>query len=53
MYFSEKKNGGETGSIPNCLDSLIAQVRHPQLRDSGVGEKASIAKLFEQGEGQA
>ncbi|GFZ01225.1 armadillo repeat kinesin 3 [Actinidia rufa] len=41
-------DGGETGSIPNCLDSLIAQVRHPQLRDSGVGEKASIAKLFEQ-----
>ncbi|GFZ06940.1 armadillo repeat kinesin 3 [Actinidia rufa] len=48
MYFPEKKNGGETGSIPNCLDSLISQVRHPQLRDSGVGEKASIAKLFEQ-----
>ncbi|KAL7182892.1 hypothetical protein ACSBR1_041550 [Camellia fascicularis] len=36
------------GKVPSDLDSLISQVRHPQLRDSGDGEKASIAKLFEQ-----
>ncbi|KAJ4826009.1 hypothetical protein Tsubulata_027602 [Turnera subulata] len=30
------------------LDSLISQVRHPQLINSENGEKASIAKLFEQ-----
>ncbi|GMP96039.1 hypothetical protein CsSME_00044858 [Camellia sinensis var. sinensis] len=34
--------------VPSDLDSLISQVRHPQLRDSGDGDKASIAKLFEQ-----
>lgn len=27
----------------------MSQARHPQLRDSGNGPKASIAKLFEQG----
>ncbi|CAL5429774.1 unnamed protein product [Camellia sinensis] len=36
------------GKVPSDLDSLISQVRHPQLRDSGDGDKASIAKLFEQ-----
>lgn len=30
-------------------DSLTTQVRHPQLKDSGTEDKASIAKLFEQG----
>ncbi|KAM2624627.1 hypothetical protein TB1_031583 [Malus domestica] len=30
------------------LESLMTQVRQPQLKDSGNGEKASIAKLFEQ-----
>ncbi|KAK6262995.1 hypothetical protein QUC31_008811 [Theobroma cacao] len=38
---------GGPGKVPGGLDSLIAQVR-PQLKDSGNGEKASIAKLFEQ-----
>ncbi|KAL9438689.1 hypothetical protein AB3S75_024374 [Citrus x aurantiifolia] len=38
---------GESGKIPAGLDSLT-QVRQPQLKDAGNGEKASIAKLFEQ-----
>ncbi|XWS49831.1 hypothetical protein CRYUN_Cryun12cG0036800 [Craigia yunnanensis] len=35
------------GKVPGGLDSLISQVR-PHLKDSENGEKASIAKLFEQ-----
>ncbi|KAM1787833.1 hypothetical protein ACFX11_038196 [Malus domestica] len=31
-----------------ALESLMTQVRKPQLKDSGNEEKASIAKLFEQ-----
>lgn len=42
-------DGGVAGNVPSGLDSLISQVRHSQLRDSGDGEKASMAKLFEQG----
>ncbi|XVE57772.1 hypothetical protein DITRI_Ditri04bG0116400 [Diplodiscus trichospermus] len=38
---------GVPGKVPGTLDSLISQVR-PQLKDSGNGDKASIAKLFEQ-----
>ncbi|XP_022759380.1 kinesin-like protein KIN-UA isoform X1 [Durio zibethinus] len=38
---------GGPGKVPGGLDSLISQVR-PQLNESGNGEKASIAKLFEQ-----
>ncbi|KAB5564418.1 hypothetical protein DKX38_004472 [Salix brachista] len=34
--------------VPGSLDSLMLQVRQPQNNDSGNGEKASIAKLFEQ-----
>ncbi|XP_044486892.1 kinesin-like protein KIN-UA [Mangifera indica] len=34
--------------IPGSFDSLMNQVRQTQLQDSGNGEKASIAKLFEQ-----
>lgn len=30
------------------IDFFMTQVRHPQLKDSN-GQKASIAKLFEQG----
>ncbi|XP_050228267.1 kinesin-like protein KIN-UA [Mercurialis annua] len=30
------------------LDSQMSQLRHPQFSDPGNGEKASIAKLFEQ-----
>ncbi|KAF7137522.1 hypothetical protein RHSIM_Rhsim07G0100200 [Rhododendron simsii] len=44
-------DGGVAGNVPSGLDSLISQVRHSQLRDSGDGEKASMAKLFEQGVG--
>ncbi|KAK7822062.1 kinesin-like protein kin-ua [Quercus suber] len=38
---------GGSGKVPSSLDSLISQVKHHQ-KDSGNGEKASIAKLFEQ-----
>ncbi|KAA8521939.1 hypothetical protein F0562_012747 [Nyssa sinensis] len=41
-------DGGGTEKVPGGLDSLISQVRPPLLKDSGDGEKASIAKLFEQ-----
>ncbi|XP_068650134.1 kinesin-like protein KIN-UB isoform X3 [Aristolochia californica] len=39
---------GGSGKVLNNLDSLVNQVRHMQLRESGNGQKASIAKLFEQ-----
>ncbi|KAK9147587.1 hypothetical protein Scep_006344 [Stephania cephalantha] len=39
---------GDSGKILTGLDSLMSQVRHLQLKDSGNGQKASIAKLFEQ-----
>ncbi|XP_022719631.1 kinesin-like protein KIN-UA [Durio zibethinus] len=38
---------GVPAKVPGALDSLISQIR-PQVKDSGNGEKASIAKLFEQ-----
>ncbi|KAK9020876.1 hypothetical protein V6N11_010888 [Hibiscus sabdariffa] len=38
---------GEPGKVTGGLDSLIPQVK-PKLKDSGNGEKASVAKLFEQ-----
>ncbi|KAI7988859.1 Kinesin-like protein KIN-UA [Camellia lanceoleosa] len=41
-------DGAVAGKVPSGLGSLISQVVHPQLRDSGDGEKASIEKLFEQ-----
>ncbi|MQL96793.1 hypothetical protein Taro_029473 [Colocasia esculenta] len=37
---------GGPGKVLNGLESFMSQARHPQLRDSG--QKASIAKLFEQ-----
>ncbi|CAK9173131.1 unnamed protein product [Ilex paraguariensis] len=40
------RNGTAKG--PGSLDSLISRVQHQQPKDSGDGEKASIAKLFEQ-----
>ncbi|KAK9277671.1 hypothetical protein L1049_007218 [Liquidambar formosana] len=43
-----KLDRGGSGKVLGGLDSLISQVRHPQLKDSEKGEKASIAKLFEQ-----
>ncbi|KAJ6826329.1 putative armadillo repeat-containing kinesin-like protein 2 [Iris pallida] len=39
---------GGPGKIFAGLDSLVSQARHTQLRDSGNGQKASMAKLFEQ-----
>uniref|UniRef100_A0A5B6YKB1 Kinesin-like protein n=1 Tax=Davidia involucrata TaxID=16924 RepID=A0A5B6YKB1_DAVIN len=41
-------DGSGDGKVPGGLDSLLSQVKLPQLKDSGDGEKASIAKLFEQ-----
>ncbi|KAK8538070.1 hypothetical protein V6N13_096141 [Hibiscus sabdariffa] len=38
---------GEPGKVTGGLDSLIPQVKL-KLKDSGNGEKASVAKLFEQ-----
>ncbi|XP_048132099.1 kinesin-like protein KIN-UA isoform X2 [Rhodamnia argentea] len=37
-----------SGNDSNDLDCLMAQVKNPQLSDSENGEKASVAKLFEQ-----
>ncbi|XP_042477484.1 kinesin-like protein KIN-UA [Macadamia integrifolia] len=45
---SQNLERGGPGKILSGLDSLVAQVRHPQVRDTGNGQKASIAKLFEQ-----
>lgn len=39
---------GETEKLPGTLDSPIPPFMHQHLGDSGVGEKASMAKLFEQ-----
>ncbi|OVA07716.1 Armadillo [Macleaya cordata] len=39
---------GGSGKGFSGLDSLVSQVRHSQIKDSGNGQKASIAKLFEQ-----
>ncbi|KAF5460779.1 hypothetical protein F2P56_020621 [Juglans regia] len=38
---------GGFGKVPGDLDSLLSHVKHQQ-QESGNGEKASIAKLFEQ-----
>lgn len=42
-------NRGGSGKVLTGLDSFMNQVRHPQIKDSGNGQKASVAKLFEQG----
>ncbi|KAM3321945.1 kinesin-like protein KIN-UB isoform X2 [Capsicum chacoense] len=39
---------GETVNLPDTLDSPIPPFMHQHLGDSGNGEKASMAKLFEQ-----
>ncbi|KAL6004763.1 hypothetical protein ACLOJK_005319 [Asimina triloba] len=39
---------GDSGKVFTGLESLMNQVRHAQLKDSGNEQKASIAKLFEQ-----
>ncbi|KAA8522301.1 hypothetical protein F0562_012974 [Nyssa sinensis] len=41
-------DGSGAGIVPGGLDSLISEVKNPQLKDSGDAEKASVAKLFEQ-----
>jgi len=33
----------------SAMDSSMSQVRHSQLKDTGNGQKASVATLFEQG----
>ncbi|CAA6666844.1 unnamed protein product [Spirodela intermedia] len=38
----------EPGKVSNGLESFMSQARRPQVRDSGNGQKAYIAKLFEQ-----
>ncbi|CAD5175234.1 unnamed protein product [Musa acuminata subsp. malaccensis] len=45
---SRSLDRGESGKALTGFDSLVPQARHPQLRDSANGPKASIAKLFEQ-----
>ncbi|XP_011069997.1 kinesin-like protein KIN-UB isoform X1 [Sesamum indicum] len=39
---------GMGGNTPSSMESLMPEVKHQQLRDSGDGEKASVVKLFEQ-----
>ncbi|KAL0445899.1 UNVERIFIED_CONTAM: Kinesin-like protein KIN-UA [Sesamum latifolium] len=39
---------GMGGNTPSSMDSLMPEVKHQQLRNSGDGEKASVVKLFEQ-----
>ncbi|KMZ65459.1 Armadillo repeat-containing kinesin-like protein 2 [Zostera marina] len=39
---------GGTGKVFPGLDTLMTQIKNPQLRDSENGQKASFAKLFEQ-----
>ncbi|RWR87555.1 kinesin-like protein KIN-UB isoform X1 [Cinnamomum micranthum f. kanehirae] len=45
---SRSLDRGGSGKVSAGLDSLMNQVRHSQLQDSGNGQKAPIAKLFEQ-----
>ncbi|XP_064961616.1 kinesin-like protein KIN-UB isoform X2 [Musa acuminata AAA Group] len=45
---SRSLDRGESGKALTGFDSLVPQARHPHLRDSANGPKASIAKLFEQ-----
>lgn len=46
---SRRLDRGEPGKVLGSLDSLVQQVKHSQAQDAGNGEKASVAKLFEQG----
>ncbi|KAM7256499.1 hypothetical protein ACFE04_012240 [Oxalis oulophora] len=43
-------DSGEPGKVVGALDSLTSQIREPRQNDSGTGDKASIATLFEQAE---
>lgn len=42
------ENGG-SGSTFSATDSSMTQVRNSQFKDTGNGQKASVATLFEQG----
>ncbi|KAA3460201.1 armadillo repeat-containing kinesin-like protein 3 isoform X1 [Gossypium australe] len=44
---TKRLDRGGPGKVPGGLDSPVSQFRS-QLKDSGNGEKASVAKLFEQ-----
>lgn len=48
LQTSRQLDRSEPGKVGG-LDSLMTQVRHLQLKDSGNEDKASIAKIFEQG----
>ncbi|XP_022158342.1 kinesin-like protein KIN-UA isoform X2 [Momordica charantia] len=45
---SRQLDRGEPGKVLGALDSLMSQVKHSQAQEPGNGEKASVAKLFEQ-----
>ncbi|XP_073302896.1 kinesin-like protein KIN-UB isoform X2 [Primulina huaijiensis] len=45
---SKNLDRGLNGRVPSSLDSLVPQIKNEQLRDTGDGERASMAKLFEQ-----
>ncbi|XP_038874803.1 kinesin-like protein KIN-UA isoform X2 [Benincasa hispida] len=45
---SRRLDRGEPGKVMGSLDALVQQVKHSQAQDAGNGEKASVAKLFEQ-----
>ncbi|XP_027352120.1 kinesin-like protein KIN-UB [Abrus precatorius] len=39
---------GSTGSTYSAMDSSMTQVRHSQFKETGNGQKSSVATLFEQ-----
>ncbi|KAG6606153.1 Kinesin-like protein KIN-UA, partial [Cucurbita argyrosperma subsp. sororia] len=45
---SRRLDIGEPGKVLSSLDSLVQQVKHSQAQEPANGEKASVAKLFEQ-----
>lgn len=42
-------DSGSSGSTFSAMDSSMTQVRHSQFKDTGNGQKSSVATLFEQG----
>ena len=49
LQTSRQLDIGEPGKVLSSLDSLVQQVKHSQAQEPANGEKASVAKLFEQG----
>ncbi|KAG6579453.1 Kinesin-like protein KIN-UA, partial [Cucurbita argyrosperma subsp. sororia] len=45
---SRRLDRGEPGKVLGSIDSQVQQVKHSQAQEPGNGEKASVAKLFEQ-----